>query len=303
MRWSQFVLSLAAIMLILNIPAQAEEYSFDYQKIVEVREPIQLNLYATKGNVTVVGGSDNRIIIDAVKRVRGTNRNEAEEVADHIEIKVKSGENHVDVETHYLQMVNRGKSFWSRLLGTAGTDSYGDVDFQITVPTRTSVTIVCLNGNVDISSVEGDVVVENFCGSTAGEYIFGSIALEQPTGQIDLHWVEGDIRVKSTSSTISIIQVRGAIDLSTSAGVVNVQTELDSPRDYFVETGSGSITFSVPGSSSGLLNIETQSGEIRTEIPVTIKSVSRKKLVGQFGNGGPTISLSSGTGDVDVVLY
>lgn len=303
MRWPWFILPLATIFLLMSIAVQAEEYSFDYQKIVEVREPIQMNLYAARGNVTVVGGSDNRVIIDAVKRVRGTNRNEAEEVADHIEIKVKAGEHHVDVETHYLRMVNRGRSFWSKLLGTAGSDSYGDVDFQITVPTRTSMTIVCLDGDVDISSIEGDVVVENFCGSTAGEYIFGSIALEQPTGEIELHWIEGDIRVKSTSSTISIIQVRGAIDLSTSTGVVNVQTELDSPKDYFVETGSGSITFSVPGSASGLLNIETQSGEIRTEIPVTIKSVSRQRLVGQFGNGGPTVSLSSGTGDVDVVLY
>ena len=133
--------------------------------------------------------------------------------------------------------------------------------------------------------------------------LFGPVTLIQETGDIELNWVEGDIKIKSTSSMISIIQVRGAIDLTTSAGKVNIQTELDSPNDFYVETTSGSIVFSVPTSSSGMLDIATESGEIRTEVPITVKSVSRKRLVGEFGAGGPTVSLSSVTGDVDVVLY
>lgn len=304
MRWLRFGLPLAAaIVLCLTVQVRGTEYTFDYQKIVKVEEPIVLNLYTVKGNVTVMGGSDGQVVVEAVKKVRGTNQDEAEEVAAHIEIKVKSGKHKVEVETHYMKMINRSRSFWSKLLGGGGSDSYGAVDFNIAVPTRTSVSIMCLDGEVVISSVEGQVTVDNSAGSTRGEYIFGPVTLVQPTGDIDLHWIEGDIKIKSTSSKISIIQVRGAIDLSTSAGVVNVQTELDSPNEYFVETTSGSITFSVPISSSGMLNIETEGGEIRTEVPVTIQSVSRKRLVGQFGNGGPTISLSSSTGDVDIVLY
>jgi len=304
MRWLRLELPLAAaIVLCLAFQVHGTEYTFDYQKIVEVEEPIVLNLYTVKGNVTVTGGSDGQVIVEAVKKVRGTNSDEAEEVADHIEIKVKPGKHKVEVETHYMKMVNRSRSFWSKLLGAGGSDSYGEVDFNITVPTRTSVSIMCLDGEVAISSVEGQVTVDNSAGSTRGEYIFGPVTLVQPTGEIDLQWIEGDIKIKSTSSKISIIQVRGAIDLSTSAGMVNVQTELQSPKDYFVETTSGSITFSVPISSSGMLNIETDGGEIRTEVPVTIQSVSRKRLVGQFGDGGPKISLSSSTGDVDIVLY
>lgn len=281
----------------------AEEYTFDYQKIIEVSESVKLDLYSIKGDITITGGSDDRVVIEAVKRVRASSFDEAEEVADHIEIKVKAGGDNVKVETNYLRMVNRGRSFWSKVFGTGGTDSYGAVDFTISVPTRTSVSLMCLNGDVEVSSVQGEFVIENSSGSTSGQYIFGPISLMQPTGDIDLHWIEGDIKLKSTSSKISIIQVRGAIDLSTSAGTVNVQTELDSPKDYFVETTSGSITFGIPVSSAGSLKIETDGGEIRTEIPVTIESVSRKRLLAKIGDGGPKISLSSGTGDVDVVLY
>lgn len=102
---------------------------------------------------------------------------------------------------------------------------------------------------------------------------------------------------------ITIQQSRGAIDLVTLSGEVNIQTELDSPRDYFVETNSGSITFIIPEASSGVLNIETQSGDVQTEMPVAVKSVSRNQLVGEFGRGGPTIRLSSSSGDVTVALY
>ena len=102
---------------------------------------------------------------------------------------------------------------------------------------------------------------------------------------------------------ITIQQSRGAIDLVTLSGEVNIQTELDSPRDYLVETNSGSITFIIPEGSSGVLNIETQSGDVQTEMPVAVKSVSRNQLVGEFGRGGPTIRLSSSSGDVTVALY
>lgn len=304
MRCSVYRLLVATLVLInLVTGANAEEFTFDYQKIVEVSAPVELSLHSIKGDVIITGGSDNRVVIEAVKRVRGSNRNEAEEVADHIEIKVRSGEDKVDIETNYLKMVNRGRSFWSKIFGSGGTDSYGAVDFRISVPTRTSVSAICLNGDIEISSVEGELILENSSGSTRGEYLFGPISLMQPAGDIDLNWIEGDIKLKSTSSRISIIQVRGSIDLTTAAGTVNVQTELDSPKEYFVETTSGSITFGIPASSSGRLSIETGGGVIRSEVPVTIQSISRKHLSGIIGEGGPKISLSSGTGNVDVVLY
>jgi hypothetical protein len=296
---------LLAVVAIVSLFASvgATEYTFDYQKTLDVSEPVELSLYVVKGNVVVKGGAEDQIIIEAVKTVAGSNREEAEEVADHIEIKVREDGSSVNVETNYLKMINRSSSFWSKIFGGSGSNSYGSVNFTVTVPTRTSVSIMCLDGQVELSSLEGEILVENSSGSSRGEYLFGPVTLIQETGEIELNWIEGDIKIKSASSKISIIQVRGSIDLSTSAGIVNIQTELDSPKNYYVETTSGSIVFSVPTSSSAMLDIETQSGEIRTEVPITVKSVSKKRLVGEFGSGGPTVSLSSSTGNVDVVLY
>ncbi len=157
--------------------------------------------------------------------------------------------------------------------------------------------------DIELSSIEGEVEIDNTSGKTQGEFLFGPVTIRQPQGEINLRWVEGNINIKSSSAAIAIEQSRGAIDLMTLTSDVKIRTELDSPRDYFVETGSGSITFLIPEASSGVLTVETQSGEVRSEMPVTVKSVSRNRLVGEFGRGGPTISLSSISGDVTVALY
>ena len=282
--------------------AWAAEYTFSYQKIIDIEQPVVLHLSLVRGTVYISGSEDDRLIIEAVKRVRATDEDEAEEVADHIEIKVEVLPEKIDINTNYLRMLSRSPSFWQKVLG-AGSDSYGSVDYRISLPLKNSVQIRSMAADIELSSIEGEIQVDNTAGKTRGEFLFGPVTVRQPQGEIDLRWVEGDIRIKSSSATITIQQSRGAIDLITLSGEVKIQTELDSPRDYFVETNSGSITFIIPEASSGVLNIETLSGDVQTEMPVAVKSISRNRLVGEFGRGGPTIRLSSSSGDVTVALY
>jgi DUF4097 and DUF4098 domain-containing protein YvlB len=282
--------------------AEADEFAFQYQKIIETEAPVSLHLNLVRGKVHISGGEDSRVIIEAIKRVRAANEEEAEEVADHIEIKVAVSSNDVTVETNYLKMLSRSPSFWQKVLGS-GSDSYGLVDYTVTIPTRSSIFIKSMAADIELSSIEGEITIDNTVGSTRGEFLFGPITVRQPQGEIDLQWIEGDIRVKSSSSTVAIKQVLGAIDVSTQTGNVNIQTELTSPRDYFVETTSGAITFSIPEAASGLLRIETQEGAIQTEVPIVIKSVAHRRVVGELGRGGPTITLTSSSGDVTVAQY
>ncbi len=280
----------------------ADEYNFQYQKIVETDRAIELDLNLTTGRVYIEGGDDHRLIIEAVKVIRAGSRDEAEEVADHIEINVKNDGDRIEVRTNYLKLGSRGRSFWNKLLGT-GSDSYGDVDFRITLPATRAIRLRTVAAAIELSSIQAEIEIDNASGSTQGEFLFGPITVRQPSGEIDLKWIEGDIKIKSTSGTVTIQQVRGAIDLATYTGNVNIQTELDSPRNYFVETTTGKISFAVPETSSGIVDIETMSGEVATDLPVAITSLSRKRLVGEFGLGGPRIRLLSSSGDVVVTKF
>ena len=293
-------LYIVSILLSSVITLEAAEYTYENQKIIDIVEPVTINLNMFKGKVTVIGNQSGNVIIEAVKIVRASNSDEAEEVADHIEVKVSLDGNHIEIATNYLKMISRSKSFWNKFLGTSGAEAYGSVEYFISVPPQTSISIAGMETVIEISSLEGNIEIKNSSGSFHAEYIFGAVTVSQPIGNIFLDWIEGDIRIKSNSSNIRIKQVKGAIDLATYSGEVRIETELDTPKDYYIETTSGQIIFSVPSLATGQLNIETETGKIATEVPVVVKSVSRKKLVGKFGESGPTIHIVSTTGDVDI---
>jgi len=59
----------------------------------------------------------------------------------------------------------------------------------------------------------------------------------------------------------------------------------------------------VPQSASGTLDIRSQAGNIRTDVPVTISAMSKRQLRGAFGSGGVKISLVSTSGDVTVEQF
>ena len=309
------------VLLLFALPAQAKEYTFQYQRIIDTETPVEVELNLVNGNVYVRGGEVNQIKIDAVKRVHAVSLDEAEIVADHVEIRVDQQTDRVDITTNYLRMTDRSPNFWEKILGVGGSPSYGNVDFTITIPPGTAISVANTSGNItvqnvygnvslfssaadiDVNTVEGEISIENGSGHTIGELLFGPVTIRQPRGEVDLSWVEGDGRIRSMSADIKLSQDRGAADITTATGSVTIQTSLNSNRDFFVETGSGNIEFRVPELSSGQLKLASDLGRIQTDVPVSIESYSRTGLKGTFGLGGVEITLQSGSGDVSVAQF
>jgi DUF4097 and DUF4098 domain-containing protein YvlB len=309
------------IFLALATGLSAKEYTFQYQRVVPTGDRTNFRLTLVNGDVTVTGSDDNRLIIEAVKKVHAVSMDEAAMVADHIEIRVEQSGDRVDVATNYLRIINRSPSFWEKVLGIGGSDSYGEVNYTIQVPAGTNIEIVNTSGdytvrnvsgnvslqssasNIDLNAVEGAIAIDNASGETRGELLFGSVMIRQPMGKIRLQWIEGDVRIRAKTADIFIQQERGSLDVSNAAGPIKIKTNLDSGRDYFVETVSGNIEFLVPETSSGKLEITSDMGDIKTDIPVAIESYSRQGLIGKFGLGGVKISLQSGSGNVTVAQF
>lgn len=317
---SYIAIPLLALLLLVSA-GSAKEYSFQYQRIIEIEKTAEFSLALVNGDVEIVGGEDNRLIIDAVKRVHAVSMDEAAIVADHIEIRVDQSGDKIDVSTNYLRMMNRSPSFWEKVLGVGGSESYGEVDYRITVPIGVDIAVVNTTGDfivqnvfgdialqssaadISLNAVEGNIEIDNNSGETRGDLLFGSILVRQAMGTVDLKWVEGDIRLKTKSADVFIHQERGSLDVTGGSGKIKIKTNLDSGRDYFVQSVSGDIEFLVPEIASGRLEITSEMGDIKTEVPVAIDSYSRQGLIGQFGRGGVNISLQSGSGDVNVAQF
>jgi len=332
------VIGTVVLSLMLATVVSAEQFTFQYQKILETSGSVKLSLVNRLGHVEIITHDSDLVVIDAVKKIKAGTKKEASEVADRIEIRVEEGKSEISVATNYLNIKDRSASFWKNVVGGAN-EAFGAVEYSIKIPSTCDlsidngyggVTIAGVNGAIEAQSGEGGVTIDQVTGkvtvrssagdvrlgsiegpvdiavtdgSTRGELLFGPVSVRQPTGEIDLQWVQGDIRIKSTSAKINIRQENGSLDLSSSTGSIAVQTNLDSEQDFFVETQSGNIELSVPQSASGTLDIRSQAGNIRTDVPVTITAMSKRQLRGAFGSGGVKISLVSTSGDVTVAQF
>ncbi len=283
MRRSQFQLVTILVLAVFGLGSGVSaEIWFDAKETHTFEEPIEFELDLIAGRVVITTSPDNVLTIESAKRIMGKNWEEAKVVADHIDVDVAVTGHRVSVNTRYLDLNKRGKSFWEKLFGT-GDNYWGDVEYRIALPAATRVKITANQAEIELSSIESQIEIENGSGAVKGEFLAGPITIRQDRGEIDLDWVEGDIRVESMSGRIGIRQTRGAIDLATESGDVTIETTLNSPRDYHVETTSGEIRFLVPESVLGLISIEMESGD-------------QNRVLGDYRAGGNRVTLTSISG-------
>ncbi|MFH1700429.1 MAG: DUF4097 family beta strand repeat-containing protein [Candidatus Zixiibacteriota bacterium] len=340
-------------MLILQAGSSyGKDYQYEYQKIIDVEPGLELTIKGANGNIILTTNNENILKIEAVKKINADSKDEADLVADHVQISVAQVDGHFSIEPQFLKIQDRSPSFWKKILGKSGESSYGSIDFVISVPTDCNADIYSSSGDVETAgirgklfisgtagnitirdnqgaleitttsglvelndiegkisinasgsdvnfySINGDVEIRNSSGQITGEYLVGDLILIQTTGNMDLKHIEGDIRLKSTSGKINISQDFGALDVSTESGNINIKTGLNSIKDYFIETVSGSIEFLVPVASGGEIKIEAESGDIDTRIPISIDSFSKTRITGIFGHGGPKVSLMTKSGEI-----
>ena len=296
------ILSILAIFLATALPAMSEEFTFNYQKLINIQKPVLIDLEMVRGAIMVTGTDDNLITIDAIKMVRASSRSEAEEIAAHIEIKIRESKDKVRIQTNYLNLINRSPSFWNKIIG-GGDKVISEVLYKISLPFNCGLRIKALDADIELTNVESNIYIEKSAGLTKAEFILGELEIHQPLGEIDLQWIEGDIKINSKSSRIFIRQTRGTIELSTYNGNVDIQTEFESSNDYIVETSSGNVIFSVPIYAAGELHLETITGEFSSEIPVEVISLARNRMVGIFGGGGTKVKIISASGKVVLAQF
>jgi len=166
-----------------------------------------------------------------------------------------------------------------------------------------SVWIRSGGADITVSSLTGDLEIDNGSGAMTGTNISGNLVVSQRSGPVRVEQLDGDIRIRSTSGAITVVQQSGAIDIENESGDITIRTELQSSKDYTVETNTGTIDFAIPESSGGRIHIEARSGKIDAQVPIALDTFERTKISGIFGAGGPRITLATVSGSVRLAEY
>jgi DUF4097 and DUF4098 domain-containing protein YvlB len=140
-----------------------------------------------------------------------------------------------------------------------------ETDFELAVPAQ---------ANLDINTFSSDVTIDGV------------------DGRQKLHTFSGSINVRSGTGPFSINSFSGAIDVDLSGAAA---PEVDA------ETFSGDIEARVSGNAGADVEFNSFSGGLSSDLPLTLRSGSRKRFSGALNAGGRNeLKFKTFSGDVRI---
>jgi hypothetical protein len=279
-------------LLSANPAVAGEVFTFPFDKEVTAGNQPVLDISNTSGSIIISSSDTKTIKIQAFKKVKARDSEEAEKIASHIDINVTTAGDKVTVETEYEDF--KGENFWEFLFGRKASHSAW-VDYQVWVPekcrllvsaTSADIQITSIKENVQISATSGDIEIRDINGDTeidvtSGDLILsglkGKTAISATSGDLKAQNLEGSLLYQSSSGDLRVEEIKGAVQIETSSGDIRL---IKVAGDINVEGSSSDI---LVDQLEGALSIHTTSGEI---------VASTQKLSGKF------YSLESSSGDI-----
>jgi Putative adhesin len=173
------------------------------------------------------------------------------------------------------------------------------VDYDVTLPATSVIAAATGSGDVDIQNAGSKLNAHSGSGSVRAHGIPGPATLQTGSGSIELEQTAaGEVHAQTGSGTIHLSGVTKSLYAQTGSGSIEV-TGKPSP-DWTLRTGSGSIRLTV-GNVPFTVEANTGSGGIHIQQPVSMQGgMNRHHLTAIVNGGGPSINLSTGSGDIQI---
>ncbi len=124
------------------------------------------------------------------------------------------------------------------------------------------------------------------------------------SSDLDVSGVTGDQELKTFSGDITVTGARGAIDATSFNGSVEIDlTGAGDRPDLSAETFSGNIEARLADGASGQLEFNTFSGDLESELPLTIRRSSRRQTTADLpgGSSGSTLRFKTFSGELRII--
>ncbi len=303
-RVAMFAVALVVLFAATTVLASSmPQGTFD--RTLQVSGPVDLEVLTHSGDVTIRAGSSGTIQIHGKIFVgdhwlMGNRDADVHEIEQHPPIRQEGNSVHID----YVEIKNIS------------------VDYEITVPTDTTVrthtgsgdqTIEGTHGSAELQTGSGDVKLTNLTGDVRLQTGSGDVrargisgAVKGGTGSGDVEVEEtgpGDIDLHTGSGNIIARGVQSGFHGEAGSGDITVEGTLSSAWE--IHTGSGNVHARVPGNAAFDADISTSSGSIDLGAPVetTVQGrvgESHKQIRGKVRGGGPLLHVRTGSGDIHV---
>ena len=298
-----FLLALSAITL---TPGAAFAQPLTFEKSVTVGSSPSLDVTTGSGSVVVRGGSGSAVVVKGTVAVRrGSNvPSNAAELARQV---VASP-----------PIVQEGDAVKVGRITDEATRRAVSISYEISVPAATSVVAGSGSGNVSVTGVSAAVKATSGSGDVIASAIGGDVDARTGSGNIRVTDVKkaaslstgsgnieaaltgaGDVKATTGCGDIELTGVNGVLAASTGSGSIGVA---GTPTgDWKVSAASGDLIVAVPSEKGFTLDASTSSGTLDVAAPLTVQGkIERRRIQGTIRGGGPTLRLSTASGDITV---
>jgi DUF4097 and DUF4098 domain-containing protein YvlB len=156
------------------------------------------------------------------------------------------------------------------------------------------------SGDIKLETVKGSVYANAGSGNINANGIAGGFYSETGSGDVTLvQDATGHVVAKTGSGHVNLKNVKGGVEARTGSGGVEAQGE--AKGDWDIHTGSGDIVLHLPSQAAFNVDARSNSGDVTVNHPITVQgSVKKNQVQGKVGNGGPLLSLQTGSGEIRI---
>lgn len=211
------------------------------------------------------------------------------------------------------------------------------LSFEITVPEDTEVAATTASGQQNIRDVKGPVRVTSASGSVTVENVAkdatvaaasggltlrdvgGNLRSSTASGSQTIEKIGGEVRARAASGSITIDGPGGRVEANTASGHVDIRGAKEDVRArnasggisvegnatkgalWQLSTASGSVRLRLLEPVNVEVALESRSGSISTDFPITIQTKSRHELRGVIGKSDARIEASTTSGSIRIL--
>jgi DUF4097 and DUF4098 domain-containing protein YvlB len=143
------------------------------------------------------------------------------------------------------------------------------------------------NGAIRVSGVEGAAKLSTSNGAIRADVTGGSFSAATSNGSIEANLRRSDSREP--------------VVLDTSNGRISLRLDAETVPEIRADTSNSSIELHLPASTGARLEASTSNGGIFSDFDVTTRSMSKDRLNGTIGAGGPLLKLGTSNGAIRVL--
>jgi DUF4097 and DUF4098 domain-containing protein YvlB len=267
------------------------------------------------GNIVITAVAGGTATIEIVKNARAESTDAARVMLPLVTVDVTERGPRVEIKTRYPRSDEMRREDRRNI--------NVEVAFSIAAPANTRIIAHSISGNIIASDVKGALALETVSGNVKIERGGRTVTGKTISGNVDVTdtTVDGMLSAGSISGTVKVQRARVASLNATSVSGSVILDDIDSDRveaqaisgdvlfsgdfaangRYELSSHSGNVRLAVGAKTGFQLEATSFSGNITTDLPLTVQSErrgNRGALRARFGNGSAIVELTSFSGSI-----